>query len=150
MSQPTKSEQEIKDLILKHKLFLIGAYISSQALRLLMIYSRERAMKGRQLTLEEIVTFLNRVEQNVNEAALQNVVNMPRGGNLLDTIQAGAHTLNAFQQLDSDTVHAVFVGSYNSFHKNQTQRNFSYNKNGFSQSNRYRNNYKRGFCPSTN
>ena len=63
-----------------------------------MIYSRERAMKGRQLTLEEIVTFLNRVEQNVNEAALQNVVNMPRSGNLLDTIQAGAHNLNAFEQ----------------------------------------------------
>ena len=89
-------------------------------------------MKGRQLTLEEIVTFLNRVEQNVSDAALQNVVNMPCGGNLLDTIQAGAHTLNAFQQLDSDTVHGVFVGSFNSFHKIKTQRNNLYykNKNG--------------------
>ena len=76
-------------------------------------------MKNRQLTLEEIVTFLNRVEQNVSEAALQNVVTMPKGGELLDTVQAGAHTLNVFQQLDSDTVHGVFVGAYNSFHNNQ-------------------------------
>ena len=128
MSQPNKSEQDIIDLTLKHELYLIGGFISSQSLKLLMIYSRERAMKNRQLTLEEIVTFLNRVEQNVNEAALQNIVNMPRRGKLLDTIQAGAHTLNAFQQLDSDTVHGVFVGSYNSFHNNQTKRNFSYNK----------------------
>ena len=105
MSQPTKTEQDIKDLILKHKLFLIGAFISSQSLKLLMIYSRERAMKNRQLTLEEIVTFLNRVEQNVNEAALQNVITVPKGGELLDKVQAGAHTLNVFQQLDSDTMH---------------------------------------------
>ena len=46
MSQPTKTDQETRDLILKHKLYLVGAYISSQALRLLMIYSRERATKG--------------------------------------------------------------------------------------------------------
>ena len=41
------------------------------------------------MTLEEIVGFLNRIEQNVAEAALQNVVSMPRGGNLLDSIQSG-------------------------------------------------------------
>ena len=40
-------------------------------------------MKNRQLTLEEIVTFLNRIEQNVSEAALQNVITMPKGGELL-------------------------------------------------------------------
>ena len=57
MSQPTITDQKIRDLILKHKLYLVGAYISSQALRLLMFYSRERATKGRQLTLEDIVIF---------------------------------------------------------------------------------------------
>ena len=82
-------DKEINDLVLKHKIYIVRAFISAQALRLLMVYSRERALKGKQLTLEEIVGFLNRIEQNVGEAALQNVVSMPRGGNLLDSIQSG-------------------------------------------------------------
>ena len=61
-----------------HKIYIVGAFISAQALRLLMVYSRERATKDKQLTLEEIVGFLNRIEQNVGEAALQNVVSMPQ------------------------------------------------------------------------
>ena len=95
----------------------------------------------------------------MSDAALQNVVNMPRGGNLLDTIQSGGYTLNTFNKLDSDTVHCVFVGSFNSFHRNKTAQgnNFSYkNRNGFSQSNKYRNgfsrsnNYRNGFSTSNN
>ena len=148
MSQPTKSEQDIKDLVMRHKLFLIGGFISTQALKLLMVYSRERSMKNRQLTLEEIVTFLNRIEQNVSEAALQNVITMPKGGELLDTVQTGAHTLNVFQQLDSDTVHGVFAGAYSEFHNKNSKKNFSYNKHDYSQTNR--NNYKRGFPSASN
>ena len=67
---------------------------------------------------------------------------------MLDTIQAGAHTLNAFQQLDSDAVYGVFVGSFNSFHQNKTQHrdklsyrgrnNVSHNNDRMRQSNIYR------------
>ena len=86
MAQPQKTDKEISDLVLKHKISIVGAFISGQALRLLMVYSRERAIKGRQLTLEEIVGFVNRIEQNVADASLQSAVSMPRGGNLLDSI----------------------------------------------------------------
>ena len=71
MAQPQKTDKEISDLVLKHKIYIVGAFISAQALRLLMVYSRERATKGKQLTLEEILCFLNRIEQNVADAALQ-------------------------------------------------------------------------------
>ena len=119
MAQPQKTDKEINDLVLKHKIFIVGAFISAQALRLLLVYSRERATKGKQLTLEEIVGFLNRIEQNVAEAALQNVVSMPRGGNLLDSIQSGGQTINTFNQVDADTITGVFAGSLHTFHRNK-------------------------------
>ena len=62
MAQPQKTDKEINDLVLNHKIYIVGAFISGQALKLLMVYSRERATKGKQLTLEEIVGFLNRIE----------------------------------------------------------------------------------------
>ena len=67
--------------------------------------------------LEDIISFLNKVENNVSEVALQSTVNMPKGDNLLDTVQSGSHTLNTFQQIDSHAVLGAFVGSYNSFHR---------------------------------
>ena len=55
MSMPHKTEKEVSDLVLRHKIFLIGAFISTAALKMLMSYSKERASKGKSLTLEEIV-----------------------------------------------------------------------------------------------
>ena len=98
-----------------------------------MVYSRERATKGKQLTLKEIIGFLNRIEQNVGEAALTNVVSMPRGGNLLDSIQSGGQTINTFNTVDADTITGVFASSFHTHHRNRQQESkFSYkNKNGY-------------------
>ena len=93
---------------------------------MLMVYSRERAQKNRQLKLEEIISFINKIEHNVSEAALHNTVSMPKGGNLLDTLQSGSHMLNTFQQIDRHTVLGTFTSSYNSFHKNKQQRDNNY------------------------
>ena len=116
MSQPQKTDKEVNDLVLKHKIYVVGAFISSQALRMLMVYSRERATKGKQLTLKEIIGFLNRIEQNVGEAALTNV---PRGGNLLDSIQYGGQTINTFNTVDADTISWVFASSFHTHHRNR-------------------------------
>ena len=119
MSQPQKTDKEVNDLVLKHKIYVVGAFISSQALRMLMVYSRERATKGKQLTLKEIIGFLNRIEQNVGEAALTNVVSMPRGGNLLDSIQSGGQTINTFNTVDADTITGIFASSFHTHHRNR-------------------------------
>ena len=133
MSQPQKTEKEVTDLVLKHKIYLVGAFVNAQALRMLMAYSRERATKGKQLTLEEIIGFLNRIEQNFGEASLTNVVNMPGGGNLLDSIQSGGQTINTFNCVDADTITGIFASSFHSHHKNRRQQDsrFSYKKNGY-------------------
>ena len=78
MSMPHKSDKEVLDLVLRHKVYLIGAYISTQALKMLMSYSKERATKGKSLSLEEIVTFVNNLEQNVPEARLNATVCLPK------------------------------------------------------------------------
>ena len=92
MSMPHKSDKEVLDLVLRHKVYLIGSYISTTALKMLMSYSKERASKGKSLSLEEIVTFVNRLEQNVPEARLNATVCMPKGGSSLDSIQSNGQT----------------------------------------------------------
>ena len=130
MSQPHKSDKEVADLVLKHKIYLVGAFVNSQALRMLIMYSRERASKGRNLTLEEIIQFINKIEQNVHDAGLTNTVNMPKGGNVLDTIQSGGQTINSFNFVDANTITGVFASSFVSHHgtKRQQDTRFSYNK----------------------
>ena len=60
MSQPHKSDKEVVDLVLKHKIYLVGAFVNGQALGMLRMYARERASKGRNLTLEEIIQFIKK------------------------------------------------------------------------------------------
>ena len=47
---------------------------------------------------------------------------MPKGGNLLDSMQSGSHMLNTFHYIDRHTVLGTFTISYNSFHRNKQQR----------------------------
>ena len=49
------SQKEVSELILRQKLFLVGAFVSPLALKLLIAYARERARRGRSLKLEKIV-----------------------------------------------------------------------------------------------
>ena len=80
------------------------------------------------------------------EASLQSVVSMPRGGNLLDSIQSNRQTINTFNQIDSDTVHGVFAGSFNTFHQNKRPQGnrFTFrNRINFSNTDNYKQNFHR-------
>ena len=122
MSMPHKTDKEVLDLVLRHKVFLIGAFISTDALKMLMSYSKERASKGKSLTLEEIVTFINRLEQNVPNSRLNATVGMPKGGSSLDSIQSSNTTLNGFNNIDCHTLTGVFTSSFTSHHNNRRQQ----------------------------
>ena len=90
-----------------------------------MAYPRERAQRDRSLQFEEIVSFLNKIENNVPESCLQAPAAMPRGGNVLERLQTGSATLNTFQSLGSNTDLDAFVGSFSTFHRgNQREENF--------------------------
>ena len=158
MSMPHKSDKEVVDLVLRHKIFLIGAFISTDALKMLMTYSKERASKGRSLTLEEIVSFINRLEQNVPSSRLSMAVSMPKGGSALDSIQSNNTTLNGFNTIDGHTLTGVFTSSFTSHHNrrqqfnkggtrrgnyNQGQNSTSFNKT------RYSNNFTRAINNSS-
>ena len=63
---------------------------------------------------------------------------MPRGSNLLDSIQSGGQTINTFNQVDADTITGVSAGSLHMFHKNKrhNENRFSYkNRNGYTNTN---------------
>ena len=123
MSMPHKSDKEVVELVLRHKIFLIGAFISTDALKMLMTYSKERASKGRSLTLEEIVSFINRLEQNVPSSRLNMAVSMPKGGSALDSIQSNNTTLNGFNTIDGHTLTGVFTAAFTSHHNRRQQFN---------------------------
>ena len=118
---------------------------------MLMLYSRERASKGRNLTLEEIIQFINKIEQNVHDARLSASVSMPKGGNALDTIQSGGQTIDSFNVIDSHTLTGVFTNSFVSHHGARRQQNrFPYKRNHFngSQNNGYNGYNKARFSSS--
>ena len=127
MSMPHKSDKEVVELVLRHKIFLIGAFVSTDALKMLMSYSKERAGKGRSLSLEEIVSFINRLEQNVPSCRLNMTVSMPKGGSALDSIQSNNTTLNGFNSIDGHTLTGVFTAAFSS-HQNRRQ-NFNKGSN---------------------
>ena len=127
-----------------------------------MTYSKERAGKGRSLTLEEIVSFINRLEQNVPSSRLNMVVSMPKGGSALDSIQSNNTTLNGFNSIDGHTLTGVFTAAFSSHHNRRQQfnrgstRGGSYNRgqsgNSFNKT-RYSDNFTRNsnnFPRSTN
>ena len=58
MSMPHKEDKEVGELVLRHKIYLLGAFISTEALKMLMSYSKERAGKGMNQDLK------NRFETN--------------------------------------------------------------------------------------
>ena len=126
MSMPHKSDKEVVELVLRHKIFLIGAFISTDALKMLMSYSKERAGKGRSLSLEEIVSFINRLEQNVPSCRLNMTVSMPKGGSALDSIQSNNTTLNGFNSIDGHMLTGVFTAAFQS---HQNRRNFNKGSN---------------------
>ena len=126
MSMPHKEDKEVSELVLRHKIYLIGAFISTEALKMLMSYSKERAGKGRSLSLEEIVSFVNRLEQNVPSARLTMTVNMPKGGSVLDSIQSNNTTLNGFNSIDGHMLAGVFTAAFQS---HQNRRNFNKGSN---------------------
>ena len=126
MSMPHKSDKEVVELVLRHKIFLIGAFISTDALKMLMSYSKERAGKGRSLSLEEIVSFINRLEQNVPSCRLTMTVSMPKGGSALDSIQSNNTTLNGFNSIDGHMLTGVFTAAFQS---HQNRRNFNKGSN---------------------
>ena len=64
MVYPEKTEKEVKQLILKHKLYLVGGFVSPAALRLLMDYAKQKVQRGKSLQPEEITSFHNKIEHN--------------------------------------------------------------------------------------
>ena len=126
MSMPHKEDKEVSELVQRHKIYLLGAFISTEALKMLMSYSKERTGKGRSLSLEEIVSFVNRLEQNVPSARLTMTVNMPKGGSSLDSIQSSNTTLNGFNSIDGHFAQGVFTAAFQS---HQSRRNFNKSNN---------------------
>ena len=58
LTRPELKQQYISKLIVKLKLFLLGAFVSKRTMEILVQYSHERASKCHELNLIEIVGFV--------------------------------------------------------------------------------------------
>lgn len=149
LTQPELSQAKVGEIVQRHKLYLLCAFVSKPTMEMLVSYSREQATKSRELNLLDIVSFVNRCEAVLNTCALTQECRMPPDGAILDQVAGGSVHLNTFSKIEPNLALGVFSSQLDSKEKTLSSHYSSGAQKSYSRGQRYNGSNRDGFGSSS-